>query len=59
MNKITLKTEFRVLLNGKHVGQIRGIYNVNLVVGWQYFPKGSKNGGEKFTSLEACKASLF
>lgn len=42
-----------VKLDGKIVGSIR---NVNGA--FQYTPKGQKQGGECFSTLDACKASL-
>jgi hypothetical protein len=43
----------KVRLDGKIVGSIHAFNG-----GFQYFPKGSKTGGELFPSLEACKRSL-
>ena len=59
--KIEKRTLWDVYLEGKHIGQIR----INSAEGertpqrYQYFPNGQKQGGEIFSSLEACKASLF
>ena len=44
----------KVKLDGKHVGSIKGNYKD----GYRYFPKGQKTGGEKFSMLQDCKASL-
>ena len=43
-----------VYLDKKHVGNI---YRVD-ICDWQYFPKGKKEGGEMFPSLNLCKKSL-
>jgi len=53
MARITYKTETTVILDGKAVGKIK-----ELDGGYQYFPKGSKVGGEVFTHLRLCKDSL-
>jgi hypothetical protein len=52
---ITGGTTYRVLLDSKHVGEIRVLAD-----GFQYFPKGgkAKDGGEVFKTLGACKQSL-
>jgi len=50
---INTKGYIPVLLEGKKVGQI-----AQTPEGWQYTPKGHKEGGEKFERLEDCKASL-
>jgi hypothetical protein len=42
-----------VYLEGKLVGQIRYVKE-----GWQYFPKGSRKGGEVFSNLSDCEKSL-
>lgn len=44
-----------VLLNNKVVGHIRQISEV----GYKYFPKGSKTGGETFPSIATCYNSLL
>jgi hypothetical protein len=44
----------KVLLDGRLVGEIR----VPSQLTFQYFPKGSKIGGEVFHSLFACQVSL-
>jgi hypothetical protein len=45
--------ELAVYSNGRRVGAI-----VNKGGGWQYFPKGSKEGGDIFPILRECKNSL-
>lgn len=48
------KYSVTVKLEGKKIGEI-----VNTPgVGWRYFPKGSKDGGEPFSNLADCKHSL-
>lgn len=47
------KKEFSVMLDGKKVGKI-----VAVGKGWQYFPKGSKCGGDIFVNLNDCVKSL-
>ena len=56
MNKLGFedKTETIVKLEGKVVGTIKEVKS-----GWQYFPKGSKTGGEIFTSKFTCMHSLY
>jgi len=44
----------KVFLDKKHVGNIR-----NVEGGYQYFPKGHKEGGEVFKTMFDCKNSLF
>ena len=51
---ITYENNTKVMLDGKHVGDI-----VKKPEGWQYVPKGHKTGGEYFTSLSKCHASLI
>lgn len=46
-------TEIKVYLAGKKAGEIRKVKT-----GWQYFPKGSKNGGDVFPSKLEAKRSL-
>lgn len=49
-----------------NLGRRVGVYLLNRLVGrihpveggWQYFPKGSKTGGEVHPTLDACKQSL-
>lgn len=43
-----------VLLDGKVVGKIKCSPR-----GYKYFPKGSRVGGEWFSTLIACKQSLL
>lgn len=43
----------KVKLEGKIVGAIKQVKG-----GFQYFPKGSKNGGEVFPLLRDCVRSL-
>ena len=42
-----------VFLDGKYVGKIRRMDG-----GWQYFPKGDKQGGQVFKKLSECENSL-
>ena len=55
---------FKVYLDGKHIGEIREVENGTFsrfeipIFGYQYFPKGQKEGGEIFSNLSECKASL-
>jgi len=54
---ITFETTGKVKLDGKHIGDIkekRGLMGFT----YQYFPKGSKAGGEVYPSLQSCKQSL-
>ena len=46
-------TNISVFLDNKHVGVIK-----NVSGGYQYFPKGKKNGGDVFTSVKDVKDSL-
>lgn len=69
---ITYEERIKVRLDGKHIGDIKvtqipecskkhnsySITNQIAVVYYQYFPKGSKVGGEVFDSLEKCKRTL-
>ena len=50
----TNPTTIRVTLDGKRVGIIYQQFDSM----WQYFPKGSKDGGDKFPTLALCKRSL-
>jgi len=47
------KKPLPVLLDDKLVGEIRPVNG-----GWQYFPKGSKIGGDVFKRLPDCQRSL-
>jgi len=47
-----------VYLDKKHVGDIHERTQTLFGKGWQYFPKGQKEGGEMFPSLILCKKSL-
>jgi len=44
---------FKVRLDGKIAGKIKSVDG-----GWQYFPSGSKKGGEIYTKLEDVMHSL-
>jgi len=61
MSKLTYETKapgnISVYLDKKPVGTIRRTKGLNFPE-YVFFPKGSKNGGDKFSSLEACKESL-
>lgn len=52
----------KVRLDGKLAGEIRhvleGTPGVNMREGWRYFPKGSRSGGELYSSPLECKQSL-
>jgi hypothetical protein len=45
--------KWKVHLEGKPIGEIR-----RSKAGYQYFPKGQKEGGDIFESLHECKRSL-
>lgn len=45
---------YNVFLNKKKVGIIKRVNS-----GWQYFPKGSKVGGEIFKYLVDCERSVI
>lgn len=47
------KLGLKVLLEGKIVGEIRSVEG-----GYQYFPKGQKEGGEVFASIFLVKHSI-
>lgn len=47
------KTEFAVYLGNRRIGTIRKVK-----LGYQYFPKGSDNGGDVYVSIEQVKRSL-
>ena len=47
-------TEISVKLDKRIIGKIKQVNG-----GWQYFPKGSKRGGEVFSTESACKQSLY
>jgi hypothetical protein len=53
-NKLSYQTEVKVYLDGKQVGVIKEISDI----GYKYFPKGYIEGGELYSTLEACKKSL-
>lgn len=56
---ITYKTTVMVYLDGgRPVGRIREIKRNDGTVVYQYFPKGSKYGGNQYSTLEQCKTSL-
>ncbi len=44
----------KVKLDGKHVGEIRKVKD-----GYQYYPKGEKNGGAVFENVSAVQNSLL
>lgn len=50
-------TEIMVYLEKKRVGTIKGAFK-EAPGGWQYFPKGEKEGGEMFKSIYLVKVSL-
>lgn len=45
---------WKVFLEGKHIGEIRTVGASQ----YQYFPKGSKTGGDKFNTFQECRRSL-
>jgi len=47
-----------VLLDNKMVGCIHKVKKDGTTLGWQYKPKGQKEGGDVFTKLSDCKKSL-
>jgi len=55
---ITYETIIKVKLDGKVTGTIKSVSSHHIDDGWQYFPKGSKTGGDVFASLNLCKHSL-
>jgi len=57
---VSVATEEAVVLDGKRVGVIKRIEcQDGKFCGWQYFPKGQKEGGEKFKKLSECEESLL
>lgn len=56
-SSITFETTVKVKLDGKHVGDIKEVKTISGLA-YQYFPKGSKVGGELYPSLQSCKQSL-
>ncbi len=50
---ITYKTVIKVYLSKKLIGEIRDVQN-----GFAYFPKGSKESGIVFSSINGVKSSL-
>lgn len=57
MEKISYKnqtnTSVEVYLDNQRTGTIKKVDG-----GWQYTPKGSKDGGDVYPSLDKCKESL-
>lgn len=53
----SLDSVYTVKLGGRVVGKIRPI-DVSGKRLWQYFPKGSRTGGEPFEKLVECQRSL-
>lgn len=51
-------TEVKVFLGKCRIGTIKKAKVAHTVVGWQYTPKGHKEGGEIFPSLILCQKSL-
>lgn len=47
-----------VYLAGKRIGRIREFNYTGQSSGFQYFPNGSKSGGDIFPTLFECKKSL-
>ena len=52
-NRLAYVQNITVILDGKVIGIIKEV-----IGGFCYFPKGSKTGGEIFTTIAACKSSL-
>lgn len=48
---------FKVKLSGRFIGEVKQV-PFGSGSGWQYFPKGQKNGGAIFATWQLCKASL-
>lgn len=49
----------KVFLENKHVGNIKKVgTEINDSIGYQYFPKGQKKGGEIFKRISDCEHSL-
>lgn len=58
-NGISYQTRVTVYLDGKPIGEIREVEHPRSVYpGFAYFPKGQKDGGDVFPTVEACKTSL-
>lgn len=51
--KETERLSCKVRLDGRIVGNIMPV-----VGGWRYFPKGDKNGGDLFNTLQQCQETL-
>lgn len=51
--KLTFETNIKVKLDGKYIGDIKSVAG-----GYQYFPKGSKTGGDIYATIQSCKDSL-
>ena len=52
-SKACSKKPLKVKLDGKHCGEIRKVKD-----GFQYYPKGEKNGGDIFAGISAVQNSL-
>jgi len=51
---LSFKEFIEVRLDKKHIGNIKEGER-----GFQYFPKGQKDGGDVFSTIEKCKGSLY
>lgn len=58
MSKIEYITNVIVKLDGKAIGTIKPVKYPNGDPGWQYFPKGTKIGGDIYSTLATCQLSL-
>jgi hypothetical protein len=62
MSKVTFEEVTRIVvkLDGKVIGEIKEVPMPNYTqrIGYQYFPKGSKTGGEVFAFKADCMNSL-
>lgn len=47
----------RVRIDGRLTGTIKPV-SVDRMRGWQYFPKGQREGGEIFLTVKECQRSL-
>jgi hypothetical protein len=52
------RTQYAVRLLGKTVGNVKLAVAGDGRSGWCYFPKGQREGGKVFPTLDECKRSL-
>lgn len=64
---ITYSAEYKVFIDGVRVGTIEECYGAKgygvgnrpgEIIGYRYYPKGQKTGGDLYPTLAACKQSL-